>query len=78
MVKRSGRPPSAARASKAPAGRAAVVHYSVYLPEAVHEALREAAFNERLKIHDIVMQGIEMALKKRGYPSMGYLKAGKR
>jgi hypothetical protein len=29
-----------------------VVHY---LPEAVHEALREAAFKERCKIHDIIM-----------------------
>jgi hypothetical protein len=40
------------------------------LPEAVHEALREAAFKERCKIHDIIMQGIDSALKKRGYPSV--------
>jgi hypothetical protein len=37
------------------------------LPEAVYEALREAAFHERRKIHDIVMEGIRAALKKRGY-----------
>jgi hypothetical protein len=38
----------------------------VYLPEALYEALREAAFRERRKIHDIVLEGIEMALRKRG------------
>jgi hypothetical protein len=55
-----------------------VVHSSLYLPEAVYEALRESAFRERCKIHDLVMQGIEMALKKRGYPSVEELKAGKK
>jgi hypothetical protein len=35
------------------------------LPEAVYEALREAAFRERCKIHDIVLEGIELALRKR-------------
>jgi hypothetical protein len=52
-----------------------IVHTSVYLPEAAHEALREAAFKERVRIHDIIMQGIEMALRKRGYPAMAELKA---
>jgi hypothetical protein len=32
---------------------------------ATHEALREVAFRERIKIHDIVLEGIEMALRKR-------------
>ena len=30
------------------------------------------------KIHDITMQGIEAALKKRGYPSIEELRKGKR
>jgi hypothetical protein len=38
----------------------------VYLPQAIHNALREAAFKERRKIHDIVLEGIELALRKRG------------
>ena len=54
-----------------------MVHSSVYLPAAVHDALREAAFHERCKIHDIIMQGIDLALRKRGYPSIDDLKAGK-
>ena len=47
-------------------GRPGIVHTSLYLPEALYEALREAAFRERCKIHDIVLEGIEMALRKRG------------
>ena len=51
------------------------VHTSLYLPEAVHEALREAAFEERRKTHDIILEGIELALRKRGHPSIADLKA---
>jgi hypothetical protein len=40
-----------------------IVHTSVYLPEALYEGLREAAFKERRKIHNIVLEGIEMALQ---------------
>jgi hypothetical protein len=81
MVKR-------ARTSQTPSGlptqsggrrlRPEVVHSSLYLPEAVHEALREAAFHERCKIHDIIMQAIDAALRKRGYPSVEALKAGRK
>ena len=64
------------KAQDAPPGRKPrpdVVHSSVYLPEAVYEALREAAFKERVKIHDIVLEGIGAALKRRGYPSIEQL-----
>lgn len=63
-LKPGGRPP-----------RAGIVHSSLYLPEAVHEALREAAFRERAKIHDLVLEGIELMLRKRGHPSIADLKA---
>ena len=33
---------------------------------AIHEALREVAFRERLKIHDIILEGVEIALRNRG------------
>jgi hypothetical protein len=46
--------------------RPGIVHTSVYLPVALHESLREAAFRERCKIHDIVLEGIRLALGKRG------------
>jgi hypothetical protein len=44
----------------------------------VYEALREIAFHERLKIHDVVMQGIDLARRKRGYAAVDDLKAGKK
>jgi hypothetical protein len=43
--------------------RPGIVHSSIHLPEALYEALREVAFRERWKIHDIVLEGIEMALR---------------
>ena len=72
MAKRTRTPRRAASASAKPQGRQGrpgIVHSSVYLPEALYEALREAAFRERCKIHDIVLEGIEMALRKRGWRS---------
>ena len=55
-----------------------IVHSSLYLPEPVYEALRKIAFDERLKIHDLVLEGIDLALRRRGYPSVENLKAGKK
>jgi hypothetical protein len=68
---------SAATGSRAAGEPAAMVHTSLYLPGAVHDALREVAFKERCKVHDLVMEGIEAALRQRGYPSIEALKAGK-
>jgi hypothetical protein len=69
MAKR-GRTPGPSPRSTAKAGgrqpRRGIVHTSLYLPDAVYEALREAAFKERRKIHDIVMDGVQLALRKRG------------
>ena len=81
LAKHSKRPSTTPKTARQPPGRRRrpdVVHSSLYLPEAVYEALRESAFKERCKIHDVVMLGIEMALKKRGYPSIDDLKAGKK
>jgi hypothetical protein len=35
----------------------------------------EVAFDERCKIHDLLMEGVELALKKRGYPALADMKA---
>jgi hypothetical protein len=58
--------------------RPGIVHTSVYLPEGAYEALRETAFHERRKIHDLIIEGIGLALRKRGYPPIEDVKAGKR
>jgi hypothetical protein len=47
----------------------------LYLPEAAYEALRRVAFDERCKIHDLLMEGVELALKKRGYSPIAEMKA---
>ena len=74
MAKRPRTPPRAASAPAKPQGRKGrpgVIHTSVYLPEALYEALREAAFRERCKIHDLLLEGIQMALRKRGWRPRG-------
>ena len=58
--------------------RPSIVHSSLYLPDPAYEALRKIAFEERLKIHDLVLEGIDAALRRRGYPSVENLKAGKK
>jgi hypothetical protein len=72
------KPVKRSKAQEAPQGRAPRVHSSVYLPEAVYEALREAAFMERVKIHDIVLEGIGAALKRRGYLPIEELASAKK
>jgi hypothetical protein len=37
--------------------------------------LRRVAFDERCKIHDLLMEGVELVLKKRGYPTIAEMKA---
>jgi len=66
MAKRPKAPPPAPGSPAKPQGRPGTVHTSAYLPEAVYEALRLAAFKERKKINDIVVEGIDLALRKRG------------
>ena len=69
MPKRSRTPPRSLSRPGKPAGRKPrprIVHTSIYLPEALYEGLRRAAFEERVKIHDLVLEGIELALRKRG------------
>ena len=78
MAKRRRSPASGGSAPAKPTDRwprSDIKHTSVYLPEAAYEALRQVAFDERRKIHDLLMEGIELALKKRGYPTLAELKA---
>jgi hypothetical protein len=68
----------ATSAARTPTGRPSIVHSSLYLPEPVYEALRKIAFDERRKIHDVVLEGIDAALRRRGYSSVEGLKASKK
>ena len=62
------RPPARRVKRSEPKGdRPSVVHTSLYLPAPMYEALRTIAFEERCKIHDLVLEGITATLRKRGY-----------
>jgi hypothetical protein len=83
MARRSTPPTTRRRADATDAGHKptelpSIVHTSLYLPEPVYEALRKIAFEERVKIHDVVLEGIDAALKRRGYPSVENLRVAKK
>ena len=61
--------PAALGAAREPTERPSIVHTSLYLPEPVYEALRKIAFEERLKIHDVVLEGIDGAKAGRQVPA---------
>ncbi len=44
-----------------------VQHTSVYIPRGAHERLREIAFHERVKMHDLIMEGLDLVIQKRGH-----------
>jgi hypothetical protein len=51
-----------------PKPKVEIQHTSVYIPRPVYERLREIAFHERLKIHDLIMQGLDLVMMDRGHP----------
>jgi hypothetical protein len=65
-------PTAAAVPAPPPARRRAprpdVQHTSVYIPREAFERLREIAFTERCKIHDLIMQGLDLVIAERGHP----------
>jgi hypothetical protein len=46
---------------------------SVYLEEPVYEQLRRLAFDERRKMHDYLMEGLDSVFRSRGLPSIAEL-----
>ena len=51
----------------------ATVQQTVYLPPAVHEQLRELAFSERVKMHALIMEGLDTVFRTRGLRSVAEL-----
>jgi hypothetical protein len=71
--------PTPAAAESRPAGRKPrpdIVHTSVYLPKPVYQKLREIAFMTDQKIHDVIMEGVDQALRRYGHPGVVELKKG--
>jgi hypothetical protein len=54
--------------------RPAVRQQTVYLPVPVYEQLRRLAFEERAKMHDFLMQGLDLVFKTKGLKSIAELK----
>ena len=48
---------------------------SLYLPPAVMDRLREIAFTERKKMHDLFLEGIDLVIEGRGHPERARPKA---
>jgi hypothetical protein len=46
--------------------RAATIQQTVYLPPAVHDQLRELAFAERVKMHALLMEGLDLVFRAWG------------
>ena len=55
------------------ANRPTTVQQTVYLPPAVHDQLRELAFSERVKMHALLMEGLDLVFKARGLKSLAEL-----
>jgi hypothetical protein len=72
-----GKRPSAVEAAAPPQRRPRpdIVHTSVYLPRPAYRLLRETAFTEECKIHDLLLEGVSAVLAKRGHPTVAELKA---
>ena len=67
-------PPPAA--SETPARRRpSVRQQTVYLPIPVYEQLRRLAFEERVKMHSLLMEGLDRVFRDRGLPGIAELRA---
>ena len=43
---------------------------TVYLPLPVYEQLRRLAFEERVKMHQLLMEGLDRVFQARGLPGL--------
>jgi hypothetical protein len=50
--------------------RPTVKQQTAYLPLVVYEQLRILAFEERRKMHDYLLEGLDLVFKERGLPSI--------
>lgn len=65
--------PSASR--RRSATKEATIQQTVYLPPAVHDQLRELAFSERVKMHALILEGLDAVFHARGLKSIAELTA---
>jgi hypothetical protein len=63
-------PTAAERPPNSSGRRPGLKQQTAYLPEPVYEQLRMLAFEERRKMHDLLMEGLDMVFKQRGLRSI--------
>lgn len=61
------------RQARRHATKDATVQQTVYLPPTVHDQLRELAFSERVKMHALIMEGLDAVFRARGMKSIADL-----
>jgi hypothetical protein len=65
---------SPAEPEPAPARRKPrMIQQTVYLPPAVHDQLRELAFEERVRMHALLMEGLDLVFRARGLKPLSEL-----
>lgn len=57
----------------APATKIKTVKSSLYLPPQAHRLLKEIAFTQDCKVHDLMIKGIDNVLASHGYDSVAEL-----
>jgi hypothetical protein len=50
-----------------PLTRSDIHKTTIYVPVAVHDRLREIAFTERKRVHDLIMEGLDRVMESRGH-----------
>jgi hypothetical protein len=69
-------PPAPVVAAPPAAGlRPGVKQQTVYLPLPVYEQLRRLAFDERVKMHQLLLEGLDRVFRDRGLPGLDELRA---
>jgi hypothetical protein len=67
-------PAPAPEPAAAPARRPSVKQQTVYLPLPVYEQLRRLAFEERRRMHELLMEGLDRVFRDRGLPGLAELR----
>ena len=63
--------PAEARAARR--RRSATIQQTLYLPPAVHDQLRELAFAKRVKMHSLILEGLDAVFRANGMKSIAEL-----
>jgi hypothetical protein len=66
--------PAAPAPEPLPARRPSVKQQTVYLPLPVYEQLRRLAFEERRRMHELLMEGLDRVFRDRGLPGLAELR----